>query len=110
MTTPNDVYKSLIIAYNKASKASDEWNELNDAIKEREKAYAEGLGLSTVDMLDRLADTKDKAKVLKDIYNKYTFWKGEVERHSAMLSGVVAYEQYRKISTDQYTVLPGQSD
>jgi len=108
MTTPHDVYRDLIKAYNKASAASDEWNQLSDAIKQRERIYAENVGLDKVTLGDRITDVKDKARTLKDVFSKYSFWKGEVERHSAMLAGVLAYEQYTKIGTDRYEPMPGQ--
>lgn len=93
MTTPREVYNDLIRAHQKASAASKEWNDLNDAIKEREQTYCDNVGLGPITRGDRLSDIKDKAKTLKDVYNKYSFWKGEVERHSAMLVGYAAFNQ-----------------
>lgn len=96
MSSKREVYNEMMKAYAKASQASAEWNELNQLIIERERTYCENVGINPVIMGDRITDVKDKARQLKDLFSKYSFWKGEVERHSALLSGIAAYEEMQR--------------
>ena len=97
--TPKEVYMELIKSYNKATEMSLKWNELNKEIIERERIYSNNLGLSVTTFFDRVTDVKEKSKELSNLYNSYSFWKGEVERHSSMLTGVLAFEEYQDRSS-----------
>ena len=93
MSNPRVVYNEMVNAWNKANEASKRWNVLNDQITRREEIYCHNVGLDKLTLGDRLSDVKDKAKTLKDTFSAYSFWKGEVERHSAMLAGIAAFNQ-----------------
>lgn len=92
---PKDIYSRMVEAYNKASEKSQEYNDLEAEIAKVERETGDVRGLSNGIVKQRIDERKAKDEGLKAAYNGYSFWKGEVERNSALLQGHLAYMQIR---------------
>lgn len=88
----SDLRIAMWRASEKATKASKEYNELVDQLKLSEQEswaiemHGEGVANLRADM------KTDSYRPLKSAYARYVFWKGEVERMSALLVGENAYD------------------
>lgn len=78
-------------ASDKAEAASKEYNKLVSELEEAEQQSwaAEIYGKDVIDL--RSSMKSDTYRPLKSAYNRYQFWKGEVERLSSLLVGEEAY-------------------
>jgi len=79
------------VASEKSEAASNEYNSLVGALQDAERnswaAY-----IFDKDVVELRSSLKaDTYRPLKSAYNSYTFWKGEVERLSALIVGETAY-------------------
>ncbi len=83
-------------ASQKAEAASKEYNQLVDDLN---AAEAEGWAAELFDksVLSLRSDIRsDTYRPLKSAYNRYTFWKGEVDRYSNLLLAEQAYSELYK--------------
>ena len=79
-------------ANRKATEASDAYNKEVKRITDREtKPGIDKVVLNTI-----IRDIKDKSIKLKDLAGKQSFYSSEVVRISALLQGIVAYDDLTK--------------
>lgn len=85
----------------KAIEASKKWNERNEYIillEERRNKKLTNTSSNIAEQRLRIAKSGDQK--LQDHFSAYTFHKGEVERISALLNGMLAYEQLKRFDLD----------
>lgn len=92
MKTMYSIRHRMWKAHYKADKASQEYNDLVEQLSEAER-ISWASGLYDKEVIDLRSSLKSETfRPLKSAYNHYIFWKGELERLSALLVGENAFE------------------
>lgn len=100
MNTLRQLYDDMLFFNAKAEDLSDKYNKRVTAITRMETRRANRVGIISQTILDsRIKSIKDTDQKLSDIARAQVFFKGEVERVSALLNGILAYRKLLGISS-----------
>ena len=84
-------------ANKKATQASDDFNEAVAAITEYEQARAKRDGITSSIIVESIIGSrKQKSTILEDLSSTQKFFSSEVLRISALLQGILAYDELTK--------------
>lgn len=88
----NDVYQDMLSANRKAEEGLAKYNARIDEITKEETEKSKRNGLPEIFTAERVKSKKDSDEEARTYFSAYSFWKGELERYSALLQGICAYK------------------
>lgn len=88
----NDVYRDMLSANRKAEESLAKYNHRIQEVTDDEIEKTGRLNLAKSLEHERIKSRKDNDEEARNHFNAYTFWKGELERFSILLQGIVAYK------------------
>lgn len=94
-----ELFEEMTEANRKAKEASLQYNRLVEEIEISEQKSGERRGMTRSIIQQNIRTRTDTDFELKSLYNRYTFWAGEVQRISALFKAIESYKSLRGSTT-----------